>query len=133
MPVQQAGPQEPREGTVCSRFAPVALPAEPAEVLQGERRPQCLRPQRPGHVDGQPVIKLGRNTAAGLAHRHLNTGLLAPGHAVGAQAVGVPCQIYAGSPSFCGTQPGAPQRMPLWSRPDPSMTRRRRKVMSPGA
>ena len=56
----------------------------------------CLRSQRPGHVNRQPVVQLGSRTAAALAHRDLNARLLAAGHQVGVQAVPVPRQLYAG-------------------------------------
>ena len=57
-PVERAGREEPREPAVQPGLAPVAGAAEPVQVLQGERPPECLGSQGACDIEGQPVVEL---------------------------------------------------------------------------
>ncbi len=64
-------------------------PASP-EVVNGERAPERVFSQRPGHCDPYPVIQSSRRTGATLAQPLLYRAGLLPG---GVQVVDVPVLI----------------------------------------
>ena len=94
MPVQRARHQELRQSPVLPGLAPVAAPAQPAQVVQGEGTKHRRWGQRPGYLYRKPVVHLVGRIAAYLAECVLDlVGMLAGCDAVGVQAVGMPAYL----------------------------------------
>ena len=97
VPFERAGRKELRKQPVLSGLAPVAVAAQPAQVIRCEGSEHCGWAQRTRDLYCQSVIDLVRLAAAHLAERFLNLlRMLAGCDAVCVQAVAVPARPDVG-------------------------------------
>ena len=97
VPFQRAGRKKLRKQPVLPGLAPVAVAAQPAQVLRREGSEHCGWAQRTRHLYCQSVIDLIGLAAAYLAERFLNLlRMLAGCDAVCVQAVAVPARPDVG-------------------------------------
>ena len=58
VPVKRAGRKKLRQPTILPGLAPVTIPAQPAQVVQGERTKHRRWAQRTGYLYRQPMVHL---------------------------------------------------------------------------